>query len=72
VEIVYEKTLQFSENLRVGDQFLIGDLLVDVLAIRKNKKDELVLDLKILGATVKKRSTMMLILPKKTPIETLK
>lgn len=72
MEIVYEKIDKFSEDLKVDDEFRIGDCLVKILRIKTNDKDELVLDLDYIGARFKKRSKMMLIIPKKIPIETLK
>lgn len=72
MEIVYEKIDKFSEDLKVDDEFKIGDCLVKILRVRTNDKDELILDLDYVGARFKKRSKMMLIIPKKIPIETLK
>ena len=71
MEIVYEKIDKFSEDLKVDDEFKIGDCLVKILRVRTNDKDELILDLDYVGARFKKRSKMMLIIPKKIPIETL-
>lgn len=72
MEIVYEKILKSSEDLKTDDEFRIGDCLVKILRVRTNDKDELILDLDYVGARFKKRSKMMLIIPKKIPIETLK
>lgn len=70
MEIVTEKVDKFSENLKIGDEFRIGGLLVKVLARRANDHDEMVFDLELIGAIFKKRSKMRLIVPKKLPITT--
>jgi len=71
-ELVYEEKLISSEALMIGDEFKIGDLHVQVERRDTNLHDEMVLHLTVLGVTVKKRSKMMLIIPKKLPIITLK
>jgi len=71
-EMVYEKIDKSSEDLVVGDEFRIGDVLTKIALKKINDKGDLILHLDIVGATVKKRSKMMLILPTKIPIETLK
>lgn len=71
-ELVYEKIDKFSHDLEVGDEFEIGELHVHIEKIVTNNHDEIVLTLKIIGSTIKKRSKMMLIIPKKLPVTTLK
>jgi preprotein translocase subunit YajC len=71
-ELVYEETLKFSHDLVVGDEINVGGLHAEIEKVVTNHHDDLVLHLKITGATIKKRSKMMLIIPKKTPITTLK
>ena len=71
-ELVYEKIDKFSQDLVVDDEFQIGDNLVKLTRKGMNDHGDLIFHLDIVGATVKKRSKMLLILPTKIPIETLK
>jgi len=72
MDIVYEKTLKFSNELIVGDQVEIGEVLAEVIKVKDNLNGDLILHLLIVGATIKRRSDMILILPKKIPITTVK
>jgi hypothetical protein len=67
----YEHMDTFSDMLKVGNEMYVVGLHVSIEKIRINDHDEMVLDLDITGATVKKRSKMMLIVPKKVPITIL-
>lgn len=71
MEVVYEEILKASEDLKVGDEFRVGDVLMNVEKVIDNQRGDLVLSLAIVGATIKKRSKSMLIIPKKIPIVTL-
>lgn len=71
-ELVYEEVLINSDDLKIHDEFKIADTQVIVADIGTNRYDQLVLTLGIVGATVKKRNKMTLIIPKKTPMVILK
>lgn len=71
-DLIYEKVSTISDNLTVADKIRIGGVHTSIDKIVTNDHDELVLHLTITGASIKKRSKMMLILPKKTPITILK
>lgn len=71
MELVYEETDKFTQDLAIGDEFDIGGLHTQIEKIAINDHDSVVLHLMIIGVTVKKRSKMMLIIPKKLPITTL-
>ncbi len=71
MKLVYEETDKFSESLKVGEDVRIAGLHASIIAIRVNDKDEMVWDLAITGAPIKKRSKMMLIIPKKLPVTVL-
>jgi hypothetical protein len=71
MEIVYEEVVKSSQNLEINDAIRVGGVYCRIERIVTNHHDELVLHLVITGATVKQRSKMMLILPKKIPICTL-
>ena len=72
MEMVYEEVDKFSDDVEVGDDFKIGDVMVTVRQIKLNNHDEFVFHLEIVGAATKKRSKMMLIIPRKTPVQILK
>lgn len=67
----YEHFDVFSNDLKVGNEMYVVGLHTSIEAIRVNDKDEMVLDLDITGSTFKKRSKMMLIIPKKVPVTIL-
>lgn len=67
----YQHVDTFSHMLEEGHEMYVGGLHVSIEKVRTNSHDEMVLDLNITGATVKKRSKMMLIIPKKVPVTTL-
>jgi preprotein translocase subunit YajC len=71
VKVKYEKIDKMTEDVKVDDEIRIGGLLCTVTKIRTNDHDDLVWDLDIVGAKFKRRSKIMLILPKKVPVTTL-
>jgi hypothetical protein len=62
---------KFSHDLKVGDEFRIGGLLVQIERILTNDHDQRVLFVEIIGASIKKRSKMTLIVPKMVPFSVL-
>lgn len=63
--------LKFTEDVKVGDKFDVGDLKFRVERKSVNNNDEMIFNCEIIGAQYKKRSKAVLIIPKKTPITTL-
>ena len=71
-QTVYQKIDKFSNALAVGDVLEICGTHAKIDKISTNDHDDLVLHLTIIKATFKRRSKMMLILPKKLLVITLK
>ena len=67
----YEHFDKFSDDLKVGDEMYVVGLHTSIEKVRTNDHDEMVFDLDITGARFKKRSKMMLIVPKKVPVTIL-
>lgn len=61
-----------SENLEVGDCMLMGGVMTNILKVSTNGRDDLVIIATIAKAPSKRRSEMMLIMPKKIPVYILK
>lgn len=69
---ILEEIIKTSEDIEVGDQINFGGQLVTVERIVTNNHDERVWHLKVDGIKFKSRSKMMVIIPKKIPIITVK
>lgn len=63
---------KWSEDLTIGDEFKIGNLLVKVSGVTSRKElGQMIFNLTISGPNTSKQNTATLILPKKLPIEVL-
>lgn len=70
-KLKYIKILKASENLVVGDEMRVGGLCVRIEDVSVNDYDDLILVTTIVGSTVKKRSKLTIIMPKKMPVTIL-
>jgi preprotein translocase subunit YajC len=61
-----------SDKLKVGDMIVVAGMYSRVDKVVVNLHDDMVLHLTIINTTNESRSKMMLILPKKVPVATLK
>lgn len=59
-----------TDEIEVGARIHFGDRLVEITKIVENSHGELVWHVNIVGATTKKRSKAMIIIPKKVPFTT--
>lgn len=70
--VEYDEIQKFSGDIAVNDEFVIGGFIVQVDKRTINHHDNIVFDLTIFNMSVKKRSKMLLIIPKRVLVNTIK